>query len=70
VCTILNEIYELLQAPDPDDALMSEICDQYRLDRAKHDETARQWTALYANSDPDNPDAVQIPEAVPPRAEE
>ena len=45
---VLLSLYYLLSTPDPDDALSTEIANQYKKDRALFDATARQWTEEYA----------------------
>lgn len=41
-------ICSLLCDPNPDDPLEAAIAEQFKLDRAKFDETAREWTKKYA----------------------
>ena len=42
---MLLSICSLLTDPNPDDPLVPEIAQLYRSDRARHDATAREWTA-------------------------
>ena len=44
---VLLSICSLLTDPNPDDPLVPEIAQLYRSDRARHDATAREWTAKY-----------------------
>jgi ubiquitin-conjugating enzyme E2 D/E len=45
---VLLSICSLLTDPNPDDPLVPDIAKLYKGDRAKHDQTARDWTAKYA----------------------
>lgn len=45
---VLLSICSLLTDANPDDPLVPEIAQIYRNDRARHDATAREWTAKYA----------------------
>ena len=45
---ILLSISSLLTDPNPTDPLVTEIASQYRENKAKHDQTAREWTQRYA----------------------
>ncbi|XP_071696327.1 ubiquitin-conjugating enzyme E2 28-like isoform X2 [Rutidosis leptorrhynchoides] len=46
--TILDSICCLMNEPNPDDALVPEIADIYKTDRAKFESTAQAWTRAYA----------------------
>mmetsp|Transcript_30645 Transcript_30645/g.99113 ORF Transcript_30645/g.99113 Transcript_30645/m.99113 type:complete len:167 (+) Transcript_30645:1-501(+) len=48
ISKVLLSICSLLTDPNPDDPLVPEIARQYKLDRAKHDQTAKEWTHKYA----------------------
>lgn len=48
---ILLSICSLLNDPNPKDPLVPEIADQYEHDRVGYDQTARNWTQMYANTD-------------------
>merc|ERR1712087_189000 len=45
---ILLSLCALLQEPNPDDPLVAEIANVWRVDQKCHDETAREWTRRYA----------------------
>ena len=45
---VLLSICSLLTDPNPDDPLVTEIATLYKTDRAKYEETARDWTARFA----------------------
>lgn len=45
---VLLSVCSLLTDANPDDPLVPEIAQLYRTDRARHDSTAREWTAKYA----------------------
>lgn len=47
ISKVLLSICSLLTDPNPDDPLVPEIAQLYRSDRARHDATAREWTAKY-----------------------
>ncbi|CAO1631523.1 unnamed protein product [Sympodiomycopsis kandeliae] len=49
--TILNSIIQLLSEPNPDDALVASIAEQYNKDRAKFDQTAKEYTQKYAGAE-------------------
>jgi ubiquitin-conjugating enzyme E2 D/E len=51
ISKVLLSILSLLSDANPDDPLVPPIAAQYRTDRAAYEETARQWTALYASED-------------------
>jgi len=42
--TLIIQILALLCDPNPDDPLMSGIAKEYKADRKKHDNTAKEWT--------------------------
>ena len=44
----LLSICSLLSDPNPDDPLVSSIASKFKNNRKEHDETARNWTKLYA----------------------
>lgn len=45
---VLLSICSLLDDPNPDDPLVTEIADLYKENRAKFDANAREWTRKYA----------------------
>ncbi|THD25087.1 Ubiquitin conjugating enzyme [Fasciola hepatica] len=45
---VLLSICSLLTDPNPDDPLCPDIARQYKSDRAKYEEVAREWTQKYA----------------------
>merc|ERR1711985_146459 len=45
---VLLSISSLLTDPNPSDPLVPEIAQAYLKDRAKHDQTAREWVQKYA----------------------
>ena len=45
---VLLSICSLLCDPNPDDPLVPEIAHIYKTDRARYEETAREWTRKYA----------------------
>jgi ubiquitin-conjugating enzyme E2 D/E len=45
---VLLSICSLLTDPNPDDPLVPEIARQFKTDRKKYEETARDWTRKYA----------------------
>mmetsp|Transcript_119189 Transcript_119189/g.344780 ORF Transcript_119189/g.344780 Transcript_119189/m.344780 type:complete len:151 (+) Transcript_119189:155-607(+) len=49
ISKVLLSISSLLTDPNPSDPLVPEIAQVYLKDRAKHDQTAREWVAKYAN---------------------
>jgi len=49
VRTILLSICSLINQPNPDDPLVSEIANLYREDRDRYIEMARKWTREYAH---------------------
>ena len=48
ISKVLLSILSMLTDPNPKDPLMPDIAVQYTNDRAKYEETARQWTSAYA----------------------
>lgn len=48
VFAVLFSICTLLTDPNPDEPLVPEIGRQYKKDRKKYEETAREWTLKYA----------------------
>jgi ubiquitin-conjugating enzyme E2 D/E len=48
ITKVLLSISSLLCEPNPDDPLVPDIAHQYRTNKAYYEETARQWTAMYA----------------------
>jgi ubiquitin-conjugating enzyme E2 D/E len=50
VSKVLLSILSLLTDANPADPLMPDIARQYVNDRASYDDTAREWTRMYANS--------------------
>jgi ubiquitin-conjugating enzyme E2 D len=48
ISKVLLSICSLLTDANPDDPLVPEVAHQYKTDRAKYDETAREWTRKYA----------------------
>ncbi|CCF51123.1 hypothetical protein NDA11_000362 [Ustilago hordei] len=48
--TILLSILQLLEEPNPDDALVASIAELYNTDRAKFDKTAQEYTKKYASA--------------------
>lgn len=49
VSKVLLSICSLLDEPNPDDPLASEVASVYRTDRAKYNENVREWTRKYAS---------------------
>jgi len=45
---ILLSLCALLQCPNPDDPLVADIAQIYKVDQKAHDQTAREWTRRYA----------------------
>ncbi|ESK91612.1 ubiquitin-conjugating enzyme e2 e2-like [Moniliophthora roreri MCA 2997] len=56
---VMLSLSSLLTDPNPRDPLVSSIANQYVSNRRLHDDTARQWTALYAR--PKLPPTTQKP---------
>lgn len=48
VVAVLLSICSMLTDPNPDDPLVPEIAHVYKTDRAKYEQTAREWTRKYA----------------------
>ena len=48
ISKVLLSISSLLTDPNPDDPLVPDIAQQYKSDRAKYDNVAREWTGKYA----------------------
>ena len=48
ISKVLLSICSLMDDPNPNDPLMSEIAQQLRTNKSLHDATAREWTLLYA----------------------
>ena len=47
---VLQFARQLLEEPMPDDAVEPKIADQYKSDRKRYNEVAKQWTRQYAMS--------------------
>ncbi len=47
--TVLTSIQLLMSEPNPDDALMADIAEHFKSDRAGFDATAKAWTAKHAS---------------------
>jgi len=45
---VLLSVCSLLTDPNPDDPLVPEIANTFKLDYAKYEKTAREWTTKYA----------------------
>ena len=45
---MLLSLCSLFSDPNPDDPLMPKIAEVYKKNRAQHDQTAKEWTAKYA----------------------
>lgn len=50
IVLIVQNIYDLLKEPNPDDPLMQEIADQYKNKRNKFIKIAKEWTKKYAKA--------------------
>ncbi|KAL8274748.1 hypothetical protein Esti_001297 [Eimeria stiedai] len=48
ISKVLLSISSLLTDPNPDDPLVPEIAHIYKTDRARYDQTAREWSQKYA----------------------
>jgi ubiquitin-protein ligase len=48
IAKVLLSISSLLTDPNPNDPLVAEIAKELKEDKARHDETAREWTRRYA----------------------
>jgi len=49
ISKVLLSILSLLTDANPSDPLVPEVAHVYRTDRVRYDETAREWTRLYAS---------------------
>jgi len=58
---VMLSLSSLLTDPNPKDPLVPSIAMQYQKSRKKHDETAREWTRLYAKTPATAPKAVAAP---------
>ena len=58
--TALLSLQALLSAPEPDDPQDAQVAGMYKSDRPKFNETASQWTAMYAQADSSSPEIEQI----------
>ena len=47
--TVFEALLGLLQNPNPDDPLSSQIAEVYKLKRRQFDKTAQEWVKLYAS---------------------
>ncbi len=45
---MLESIFSLLKEPDVEDPLEPEIAQLYKTDKARYEETAKEWTRQYA----------------------
>ncbi|KAL8441135.1 hypothetical protein Emag_007427 [Eimeria magna] len=50
ISKVLLSISSLLTDPNPDDPLVPEIAHIYKTDRARYDQTAREWSQKYAQA--------------------
>jgi ubiquitin-conjugating enzyme E2 D/E len=50
IAGVLQFARQLLLEPMPDDAVEGRIADQYKNDRARYDELAKEWTRKYAST--------------------
>lgn len=50
IAAVLQFARQLLQEPMPDDAIESRIAEQYKNDRKRYDEIAKDWTRKWAVS--------------------
>jgi len=48
ISKVLLSVCSLLSDPNPDDPLMPDIANQYKLDKEAYNSTARSWTLRYA----------------------
>lgn len=69
VFKVILSLSSLLTDPNPSDPLVPSIASEYLRRRATHDQTARQWTELYAKPAPPPPPPAPVvkPTASPPR---
>lgn len=51
IVAVLQFARQLLAEPMPDDAVEARIAEQYRADRPRYEEVAREWTRKYAKGD-------------------
>ena len=58
--TALLSLQALLCAPEPDDPQDAQVAGMYKQNRAKFNETAKQWTLMYAQADSTSPQVEQI----------
>ena len=58
--TALLSLQALLCAPEPDDPQDAQVAGMYKQNRAKFEETAKQWTMMYAQGDSTSPQVEQI----------
>ena len=49
ISKVLLSICSLLTDPNPEDPLVPDIANLYKTDRARYEDTARQWTLKYAS---------------------
>ena len=49
ISKVLLSICSLMDDANPNDPLVPHIAEQLRTDKSAHDETAREWTNMYAN---------------------
>jgi len=49
IAAVLQFARQLLSEPMPDDAVEGRIAEQYKNDRARYEEVAREWTRKYAS---------------------
>lgn len=49
IAAVLQFARQLLAEPMPDDAIEGRIAEQYRMDRKRYDEVARDWTRMHAS---------------------
>ncbi|RKO85105.1 putative ubiquitin-conjugating enzyme E2-16 kDa, partial [Blyttiomyces helicus] len=47
---VLTALSQLLETPNPDDALQASIAEVYKTDRAKFTKTAKDWVKKYASA--------------------
>lgn len=48
ISKVLLSVCSMLTDPNPDDPLVPEIANIYKTDRARYDQTAKEWTRKYA----------------------
>jgi len=49
ITKVLLSIISLLNDPNPDDPLVPDIARTFKSDRQKYNDTAKQWTLMYAS---------------------